>query len=196
MVGAGAVGNGIYRVQLDRSALRPAAGVAGGAGGFYAHGAHLGVHTLHCGGDAGDQASPADGGGYSLDVGQVLQDLQGDGALARRHIGVGVGVDLHHALLPDQLRRPGLPLGGEGAHQLHLAAPLLDSRQLHRVSVGGHDDDGPAAQLVGGVGHPLGVVARGGAHQPAPPLLRGEGEGLIHGAAQLKGPHRLEPLVL
>ena len=98
--------------------------------------------------------------------------------------------------LPHQLGGPFLPLGGEGAHQLHLSTPALDPGQLDRVGVCGHDDDRLGPQLVGGVGHPLGVVAGGGAHQPAPPLLRGEGEGLIHGAAQLKGPHGLEPLVL
>ena len=159
VVGAGAVGNGIYRVQLDGAALRPAAGVAGGAGGLHAHSAHLGIASLHRGGHAGDQTASADGSGHQAGVGQVLQNFQSQSPLARRHIGVGVGVDLHHALLPDQLRRPGLPLGGEGAHQLHLAAPLLHPGQLHWVGVGGHDDDRPAAQLVGGVGHPLGVVA-------------------------------------
>ena len=99
-------------------------------------------------------------------------------------------------MLPDQLRRPGLPLGGEGAHQLHLTAPLLHPGQLHRIGVGGHDDDRPAAQQVGGVGNPLGVVARGGAHQPPGALLGGEGQGLVHGAPELEGPHGLEALML
>ena len=104
-------------------------------------------------------------------------------------------MDLHHAPLPHQLGGPFLPLGGEGAHQLHLSTPALDPGQLDRVGVCGHDDDRLGPQLVGGVGYPLGVVARGGAHQAAAQLLLRQGEGLVEGAAKLEGTDGLEALV-
>ena len=51
-------------------------------------------------------------------------------------------------------------------------------------------------QLVGGVGHALGVVAGGGAHQAAAQLLLRQGESLVEGAADLEGADGLETLVL
>ena len=156
----------------------------------------MGGEALHRRSHAGDQSAAADGRSHRRRIGQVGHDLQTDGPLARSHIGVGIGVDVHHALHPGQLLRPGLPLGGQGAHQLHFAAEGLDSGQLHRVGVGGHDDDGANAQPLGGAGHTLGVVARGGAHQAVGALLGGEGEGLVHGAANFERAHDLKPLEL
>ena len=105
-------------------------------------------------------------------------------------------MDVHHALLPGQLPGTGLPLGGERTHQLHLPAEGLDPGQLHRVGVGGHDDDRAHTQLFGGAGHALGVVPGGGAHQAVEALLGGESEGLVHGAANFERAHDLEPLEL
>ena len=163
---------------------------------LHSHSAYLGRGPLDGGGDAGDQPAASDGSCDQAGVRKILQDLQGEGALSGGNEWIGVGVDLHHALLPHQLGGPFLPLGGERTHQLHLSAPALDPSQLHRVGVGGHDDDRLCPQLVGGVGHPLGVVARGGAHQAAAQLLLRQGEGLVEGTADLEGADGLEALVL
>ena len=125
-----------------------------------------------------------------LDTGKVQAFLCPAGTLVEVY-----ATTLHYA--PCSAKRgAGLPLGGQGAHQLHLAAPRRHSGQLHRIDVGGGHDLGPAAQQVRGVGHPLGVVARGGAHQTMGALLLRQGQGLVHGAPDLEGSDGLKALVL
>lgn len=40
--------------------------------------------------------------------------------------------------------------------------------------------------------HPLGVIARGGAHDTPVQFLLSQRQGLVHGAPELKGTHHLE----
>jgi len=88
----------------------------------------------------------------------------------------------------------GLVVGLAGQH--HLAAPGSHGLDLDLGRGGGHDDDRPAADLGGGKGHALGVVAGGGADDAALQLGRGEVGNLVVGAAQLEGEHRLHVLAL
>ena len=62
------------------------AGLHGGrAGGLHADDLHIGVEQLGQGGHTGGQTAAADGHQDDVHVGQVLEDLIGDGALAGGH---------------------------------------------------------------------------------------------------------------
>ena len=66
-----------------------------------------------------------------------------------------------------------------------LGAIVLGVVHLHQGGGGGHDDGGLHPGVLGGIGHALGVVARGGGDQPAGLLLVAEGADLIVGAPDL-----------
>ena len=104
---------------------------------------------------------------HGVHPGQVLDDLEAQGALAGDHLGVIKGVN------------EGIPLGhqGLGPHQGLAQVPAMEDHS-RAVALGGqllgnrgplgHDDGGRKAQLGGGKGHALAVVARRGGHHPAP----------------------------
>ena len=180
-----AVGNGLHPVQGDHMA-RLHAGLHGGrAGGLHADHRHVGVEQLGQGGHAGGQPAAADGHQDHVHIGEILEDLVGDGALPGGQGGVVEGVDVGEPLL---LGQPGGQLGGvvEGLPvEHHLGPVVLGVVHLHQGSGGGHDDGGLHPGVLGGVGHALGVVARGGGDQPAGLLLVAEGADLIVGAPDL-----------
>ena len=109
---------------------------------------------------------------HGVHPGQVLDDLEAQGALAGDHLGVIKGVN------------EGIPLGHQGLGPLqglpqvpamedHFGAVALGGQLLGNGGPLGHDDGGRKAQLGGGEGHALAVVARRGGHHPHPlaPLL-------------------------
>ena len=132
---------------------------------------------------------------HGVHPGQVLDDLQAQGALAGDHLGVVKGVD------------EGIPLGhqGLGPHQGlaqvpamedHFGAVALGGQLLGNRGPLGHDDGGRQAQLGRGKGHALAVVARRGGHHldPFAPLLE-QGQA-VDGPPQLERPGGLEVLQL
>ena len=74
-----------------------------GAGGLHADDLHVGVEQLCQGGHARRQPAAADGHQDDVHVGQGLEDLIGDGALAAGDIQVVEGRDIGHALLLGEL---------------------------------------------------------------------------------------------
>ena len=145
MVRAGTVGDGVHFIQGDRLSGSPAAGISVRPSGLYTNGLDLGSQALDGGSNAGNKSAAANGDRHSVQSGLVLDDLQSNGALSGGHIGVGIGMDVHHALLLHQLGSSSLPLGAQSAHQLHLAAESLDTGQLDRVGIGRHNDDRPGS---------------------------------------------------
>ena len=187
-------------------------GVAVGHGGDLAgsagliHGGHgagldaddlaVGLQALDGEGDAADQAAAADGADHLLHVGELLQNLQADGALAGNDVGVvegmgeGVAVELGQAV--------GLP-GSVVIHagdQDHFRAVALGGLHLADGGAGGHADDGLDAQLGGGQGDALGVVAGGAGDDTALGLIGGQRTDLVVSAADLEGTGQLQVLSL
>ena len=69
--------------------------------------------------------------------------------------------------------------------QNHLGAVALGAVYLHERRGGGHHDHSLYTGQLGGVGHALGVVARGGGDQALGLLVLGQGADLIIGASHL-----------
>ena len=102
-----AVGNGVGGGQGDHVAGLQAGLHGGRAGGLHTDDGDVGFEELGQGGHAGGQSAAADGHQDHVHVGQVLEDLIGDGALSGGHAQVVEGVDIGEALLLGQL-------GGQG----------------------------------------------------------------------------------
>ena len=191
-----AVGNGGGAGEGDHMA-RLQAGLHGGRpGGFYADDLHMGVEQLGQGGHSRRQSPAADGYQDDLHVGQVLENLVGDGALAGGQGQVVEGVDVGQPLVLGHLSSQ---LGGvvkDLAVEDYLGSVVLGVVHLHQGGGGGHDDGGRHSCGLSRVGHPLGVVARRGGDQPPVLLLLGEGADLIVSAPELIGPGGLHVLRL
>src|SRR5690606_37600284 len=76
------VRDGLHLVEPDGLPGHEGLGVGGGAFGLDADDAEVGAQPLRGGGDAGDEPSAAHGGDDRVGLGQLVEDLQGDGALA------------------------------------------------------------------------------------------------------------------
>ena len=88
----------------------------------------------------------------------------------------------------------GLRTGGVigVAKQHHLGPTVGHGPHLHLRCGHRHHDHGPAAELLGPQGHPLGMVASaGGDHTPLQ-LRRAETRHFVVGPAQLEAEHRLQ----
>ncbi len=130
-----------------------------------------------------------------MGVGQVLEDLKADRAVAG-----------HHALVLDRVHeQPVDPVDRAGDDRLppvvvgqldHLAAQALDRGQLGLRSVLGDGDRGREAELAPGPGDALGHVAGTRGDQTAVSVgLGGKPDG-VGGAADLERADRLERLEL
>ena len=182
------VGDGLHPGQGDHMA-RLQAGLHGGRPRrLHPDHLHMGVEQLGQGGHPGGQPAPANGHQNHVHIGQILEDLVGDGALARGHGEVVKGVNVGQPLLLTQL-------GGQGRRVVK-GLPLKDDPgpvvlgviHLHQGGGGGHDHRGGDARSLGGIGHPLGMVAGGGGDQPPLLFLPGEGGALEVGPPDLIGP--------
>ena len=180
-----AVGDGAGGGQGDHMA-RLQAGLHGGrAGGLHADDLYIGVEQLGQGGHARGQTAAADGDQDHVHVGQVLEDLIGDGTLTGGQGQVVEGVDIGQALL---LRQLGGQFGGIVEHlsvEHHVGPIVLGVVHLHQGGGGGHDDSGGHTGGLGGIGYALGVVSGGGGNQAPGFLLVGEGADLIIGPSNL-----------
>ncbi len=158
---------------------------------------HLRPHPLDAGRHARRQPAAAHGHEDRMQRPLVLpQDFQGDGPLARDHVGIVKGMDEGQAVALRQLARVGVGLVIGIAMQHDLAAARLHGMDFHLRGRHGHDDDRAGAEPFGGEGHALRMVARRGAHDAARQLGRGELRHLVEGAAQLEGEHALHVLAL
>ena len=78
----------------------------------------------------------------------------------------------------------------------HLGAEVLHRLDLHRVGDGGRADDRAHAELPGGEGHGLAVVAGGSGDHASRALVLAEAAHQVDSAADLEGPGRVVVLVL
>ena len=183
----GAVSDGVGGGQGDHMARLQAGLHAGRPLRLHADDFYVGVEQLGQGGHTRRQPAAADGHQDDVHVGQVLEDLIGDGALAGGHLQVVEGVDIGQPLL---LRQLGGQLGGlvkDLTVEDDLGPVVLGIVHLHQGGGGGHDDGGGHAGGLGSVGHALGVVAGGGGDQAPLPLFLGQGADLIVSAPDLVG---------
>ena len=163
-------------------------GLHGGrAGGLHADDLHIGVEQLGQRTDAGGQTAAADGHQNDVHIGQVAEDLIGDGALAGGHGQIVEGRDVGHALALGQFHGLGGSVVKRGAVEDDLRSVALGVVHLQHGGGGGHDHRGADACMTGSIGHALGVVARGGGDQAEGLLLLGKGADLKIGAADLIG---------
>jgi hypothetical protein len=110
--------------------------------------------------DPRDQPAAPDGHDDGFDLGQLLDDLERDGRLPGDDIGM---IERRHdgqpLTLRDLLRLDPAIFGGAARHH-DFSAPLLHARDLHCGRRLGHRHDRAHAELLGGVGHGLAVIAR------------------------------------
>ena len=169
--------------------------MTGSQGGFHRGGAlrlhaddlYVGVEELCQGGNAGSQSAAADGHQDHVHVGEILENLVGNGALTSGYGQVVKGVNIGQPLL---LREPRSLCGGlvkAVPVNDHVGAVGLGVVDLHQGGGGGHDNGGGDAGPLGGKGHPLGVVSGGGRDQTPGFFLVGEGGDLEAGAPDLIG---------
>jgi hypothetical protein len=126
----------------------------------------------------------------------LAQDLHRDGALARDHFRVVVGMDESEPAPAAQRPRVDVGLVVGIAAQHHGRSARLDRRDLDLGRGDRHHDGGAAAEPPGGERHALRVVAGGSGDDAALQRRRGELRHLVVGAAQLEREHRLQVLAL
>ena len=105
-------------------------------------------------------------------------------------------MDVGQSLLLGHLRGQLRGVVKDLAVEHHPGAVVFGVVHLHQGGGGGHDDGGRHPGGLGGVGHPLGVVAGGGGDQSPVLLLLGEGADFIVGPPELVGPGGLHVLRL
>ena len=138
---------------------------AGGTGSLHTVDLDLGAQALDGESHAGDQAAAADGHDDRIHIGQLVQDLQADGALARDDQLVIVGVDEGHAGLLLELDGAVVGVVVGTLDQLYLRAQALGAFHFHNRGTVGHADHTFNAHAGGGQRHALGMVAgRAGDH--------------------------------
>ena len=122
--------------------------------------------------DAGQQAAAANAHQDGVDVGDLLEDFQADGALAGHHVHVVEGVDKDGSGFIRVALRLGERLVHVVAVQDHLRAVAAGGGQLGQGHAQRHVDAGLDAEAFGCHGHALRVVAGGGRHNAALLFLR------------------------
>lgn len=147
---------------IDLRELALVEGVDHGAGpaGLPGHELHLGPKFLEHAAHASDEPSSADGAEDVVDVRQLLQQLEADGALAGDHARVFVGVDEDHGSLLHQLFGVLEAVFDRLAMQDHGGTERLGVLNLRQRRAFGHDDGRLHAELPSGPGHTLRVVPR------------------------------------
>ena len=154
-----AIGKGGGSLQGLVLVLVEAAVHAGGTLGLYAVDLYLRPQALDGKGHAGDQAAAAHRHDDRIQIRQLVQNLQTDGALACNDLLVIVGVDEGHAGLFLQLH--GLVVGvivGAG-HKADLCTQVLGIFHLHDGGTVRHANDALDATAGGGQRHTLRMVA-------------------------------------
>ena len=135
--------------------------------GFHADDLHARVQQLRERRDARRQAAAADRDQDHVHVRQILKDLIGDRALARRDRQVVERMHIGQPFLGGQARGHRRGLVEIPAGQDHVRSEVLRVIYLHERSRRRHDDRRLHARLARRVGHALRVVPGRGGHEPA-----------------------------
>src|SRR5690606_21316420 len=117
--------------------------------------------------DARDESAAADRDQHVLQVGEVLENLEADGALAGDDRGIGKGVDEHAARVCGILAGRDLGDVVRGGAVVERGAQAADALLLRGGSAGGNEDGRADARVPGGEGDRLAVVAGGGGDDAA-----------------------------
>ena len=187
---------GDRRLRLRRGSAPERVDHAGVALDLHADDVDVGAPALGRDRDAGHEPAAADGHDDRVDVGDRVDDLEADGALARddRRVvergherGAGVG---------RQLERGRERAGEVGAREHHLGFVDLGARDLGERRVGGHDDGRRDPEPVGVVGEALRVVAGRRGHDPFGPVRLRQRQEEVEGAPFLERRRELQVLEL
>ena len=144
----------------------------------------------------GDQTAAADGDHDLLHFGELLQNLQTDGALTGNDIRIIEGMREGVAvLLGETLGLAGGVIVNAG-DQNHFSTVVAGSLHLGDGSALGHADHGLDAQLRGGQSNALSMVAGGAGDDAVRSFLRSQGTDLVVGAADLESAGELQVLRL
>ncbi len=168
----------------------------GSAGGLNTVHFDVRVQSLDGVSDTGDEPAAANGHDDRVDVRDLFEDLEADGALARNDVfvvervdeGVAFGVAQFEGFIVSVVVDPG--------NEADVGAVFLGGFDLGDGSVVRQADEALRAGLRRGKGHTLGMVA-GGAGDDAPGLLFvGKLGDLVGGTADLEGTGDLQVLGL
>jgi hypothetical protein len=168
-----------------------------GVGRLHTDDLDLGPDRLDVVGDPRDQTSASHRDEDRVEAALVLaQQLHGDGALPRDHVGIVERVDEREPALALLHQRDLVGVGVALSRQHHLGTERSHGVDLEFRRRDRHDDDGPRAQLPRTQRHALCVVAGRRADDPA-----GQGGGvevrhLVVGTAQLEAEDGLLVLAL
>lgn len=122
------------------------------------------VNLLDAGRNARNQAAAARRHKNHIDCRQVGKDFQRNGALSGHHVLIVKGVDKLRALFVHNFACLGIRFVVDRAVQHHLGAVALGRGDFGDGRRARHDDRGRYADLRGGKGHALRVVARRRSH--------------------------------
>ena len=156
---------------------------------FDANNVYLWIRKLQACGDTADQSASAYRTENRLDIRQIFENLQGDGALASDDLFVVVGRDdlvmvwlreffgFGFALVTSRVRRRRF------RHRRREWLP-----PLYLGAFSGMTIDRFRAEFAGGICHTLGMIAAGVADNAMTALLHGQGGDLVERAANLNAP--------
>ena len=156
------------------------------------------IQSFRVGSDARDETAPAHRHEDRVDDVTVLltQDLHGDRALARDHLGIVERMDEDHATLAREDHGTLVRLIVVIAVQDDLGAELGHRAYLDLGRGRGHDDQGRDAACLRGEGDSLRMVSGGRADHSLMRDRRREMGDLVVGAADLEREHGLQVLAL
>src|SRR5574341_2500917 len=120
------------------------------------------------------EAMPPDRNHDGLDLRKLLDDFERDGRLPGDDVRMVERRDDGESLLRRDLLGRDAAVFGRAAREHDLPAPPLHALDLRRRRGLGHGHDGPHAELLGGIGDRLAVIAGGVRDDPA--LARGVSE--------------------
>ncbi len=124
-----------------------------------------GLWCFDPGGDAGDEASSADGGQHGVDIRLLFEDLFADGALPRDDHGVVVRRDPDHAFFLGLLLGVQFGLQAVVAVEGEFDVVVFERFDFGGLGVLGQVDQATVAGDRQCAGEALGVVTGGGGHQ-------------------------------
>ena len=186
------VGKGVHAVQRFVGVVAEGALHAGRTGGLYAVHLYVGAQALDGKRHAGNQPAAADGHHHGVHIGQLIQNLQPDGALPGNDQLVIVGVDKGHTGFLLQLHRAVVGVIVGALDQLDPGTQPLGAFYLHNRGGIRHTHHAGYAHAGGCQRHALRVVACRTGNYALGAFLLGQLADFIVGAAQLKAAGHLQ----
>src|SRR6266702_1268106 len=170
----------------DRSARFASAQHGGVLLGFDADDADLGVGLFERAADAADEPAAADGHDYRLNVGDLLEQLEGDGALSGDDVGIVEGVDEGAAFFDAAAHGFFVSFVVVGAVEYNFCAVGSGGGDLDLGSGERHDNLGADASGAGVEGDSLRVITGTGGDDASLTFGFAQGEELVESAAFFK----------